>query len=283
MRQVAIVTDSTAYIPKELVEKHQIRVVPLRLHWGADTYRDEIDITTVEFFERLKTDRVSPTTAAPSIGDFQQVYREALESAEAVVSIHIASQLSATVSAAEQAKAMLADKPIEVIDSSLTSMAMGYMVLAAARAAEEGASLEQVVAAARRPIASTRLFFTVDTLEYLRRGGRIGAAQAFMGNLMDVKPILELREGRIEPVERLRTKRKAVERIVDLVVKHSESQDHAPVRLAVLHALVPEEAAALLQAASARLNVVEKIVTDFSPVIATHTGPGTLGLVCSPA
>jgi DegV family protein with EDD domain len=281
MRKVAIVTDSTAYIPKDLVEKYQIRVVPLRVHWGSDTYRDGIDIQSVEFYERLKTDRVTPTTAAPSIGDFQQVYQQALESAEAVVSIHIASQLSATVRSAEQAKTLLPDQPIEVIDSCLTSMAMGYMVLAAARAAENGDALEQVVAAARRLIDSAQLFFTVDTLEYLRRGGRIGAAQAFIGNLMDVKPILALRDGRVEPVERVRTKKKAVERIVDMIVRGVEGQ--APVRLAVLHALVPDEAAALLDAAAARLNVVEKITTGLSPAIATHTGPGTLGLVCTAA
>jgi DegV family protein with EDD domain len=281
MRKVAIVTDSTAYIPKELVEKYQIRMVPLRVHWGSETYRDGIDIKSVDFYERLKTDRVTPTTAAPSIGDFQQVYQQALETAEAVVSIHLSSLLSATCQSAEQAKLLLPDKPIEVIDSSLTSMAMGYMVLAAARAAETGASLEEVTAAAKRLIATARIFFTVDTLEYLRRGGRIGTAQAFMGNLMDLKPILALQDGRVESVERVRTKKKAVERIVDMMVHHIESEIHGPVRLAAVHALVPEEAAALLEAAAARLNVVEKITTDFSPVIATHTGPGTLGLICT--
>lgn len=283
MRKIAIVTDSTAYIPKDLVEKYQIQVVPLRVHWGPETYHDGVDIQPAEFYERLKTDRVVPTTAAPSIGDFQQVYQKALESAEAVVSIHIASQLSATASSAEQAKTLFPDKPIEVIDSTLTSMAMGFMVLAAARAAENGASLEQVTAEARRLINPARIFFTVDTLEYLRRGGRIGAAQAFMGNLMDVKPIMELREGRVEPIERVRTKKKAVERIMEMIIQHAESLDQAPVRLAVVHALAPEEAAALLDMVAARLNVVEKITAGFSPVIATHTGPGTLGLVCTSA
>jgi DegV family protein with EDD domain len=283
MPKIALVTDSTAYIPKDLAEKYQIRMVPLRVQWGSDTYLDGIDIKTAEFYERLKTDRLIPTTAAPSIGDFEQVYRQALETADAVVSIHIASQLSATVSSAEQAKALMPGKSIEVIDSRFTSMAMGYMVLAAARAAENGATLEEVTAAARRLIDLSRLIFTVDTLEYLRRGGRIGAAQAFVGNLMDVKPILELREGRVEPVERVRTKKKAVERIVDMVVQSPACQDNSPVRLAAVHALVPEEAEALLEAASARVNVVEKVCTDFSPVIATHTGPGTLGLICTPA
>ena len=279
MSKIAIVTDSTAYIPKELAEKYRIRTVPLRVHWGSDTYRDGIDIKTVDFYERLKTDPVTPTTAAPSIGDFQKVYEEALESAEAVVSIHIAALLSATLQSAEQAKVLLPGKSIELIDSGSTSMAMGYMVLAAARAVEAGASLGEVLAAARRLIAAARITFTVDTLEYLRRGGRIGAAQAFVGNLMDVKPILDLRDGRVEPLERVRTKKKAVARIVDIIAQHAESQNNAPVRLAAVHALVPDEAAALLDMAVARMNVVETVTTDFSPTIATHSGPGTLGLV----
>jgi DegV family protein with EDD domain len=284
MGKVAIVTDSTAYIPQEYIEQYQIRVVPLSVHWGDKTYRDGVDIEPAEFYDRLKTDRQMPTTSAHSIGAFQQVYHQALESAETVVSIHLSSQLSATFSSAEQAKTLLPDTAVEVLDSSLTSMALGFMVLAAARAAERGESREQVVAAARRLIETSRILFTVDTLEYLRRGGRIGAAQAFMGNLMDVKPLMELRAGRVEPVERVRTKKKAVERIVDMICQHAESLTNGrPVRLAVLHALVPEEAAVLLEMAASRLNVVEKITTGISPVIASHTGPGTIGLVCSPA
>jgi DegV family protein with EDD domain len=280
-RTVAIVTDSTAHLPKELVEQYHIQVVPLRVHWGADTYRDEVDIHSAEFYERLKKDPITPTTAAPSIGDFQAVYLQALQTADAVLSIHIASQLSGTFSSAEQAKALLPGKPIEVIDSRQTAMAMGFAILAAARAAEQRQSLEQVIAATRQPIAHGHTVFTVETLEYLRRGGRIGSAQAFVGNLMDVKPILELRDGRVEAVERARTKKKALERVMDMVVAYA--QEHLPVRLAVMHALVPTEAAYVLKATAERLEVVETITTDFSPVIATHTGAGTIGLVCCPA
>ncbi len=282
-RSVAIVTDSTAYIPRALVEQYQIHVVPLRVHWGAQTYLDGVDIQSVEFYARLKTDRVTPTTAAPSIGDFQKVYSQALETAEAVVSLHISSRLSATSEAAEQAKALLPGKAIAVIDSLTTSMALGFVVLAAARAAEAGASLEQVSAAARALTPYTHVVFTVDTLEYLRRGGRIGAAQAFVGNLMDVKPILEVRAGRVEAVERARTKRKALERVADIVVGYVQGYASPEVRLAVVHALCPEEATVVLETVAPRLKVVEKVMTDFSPVIATHSGPGTIGIICCPA
>jgi DegV family protein with EDD domain len=159
-RTVAIVTDSTAHLPKALTEQYHIQVVPLLVQWGADTYRDEVDIQSAEFYERLKADHMVPTTAAPSIGDFQKVYAQALQSADAVLSIHIAAQLSATFSSAEQAKALLPGKQIEVLDSNQTAMAMGFAVLAAARAAEQGQSLEQVSAAARRPLAHAHIVFT---------------------------------------------------------------------------------------------------------------------------
>jgi len=280
-RTVAIVTDSTAHLPRELVQQHGIQVVPLLVHWGADTYRDEIDIQSEAFYARLKADPEIPTTAAPSIGDFQAVYRQALQTADAVLSLHIASPLSATFSSAEQAKAMMPGKPIEVIDSRQTAMGLGFAVLAAARAAEAGQSLEQVSAAARRCLERVHIVFTVETLEYLRRGGRIGSAQAFVGNLMDVKPIMELRDGRVEAVERARTKKKALQRLVDMIVGFCP--DKTPVRIAVIHALRPDEAKALIKAASSRLPVAETVVTDISPVIATHTGPGTVGLICCPA
>lgn len=279
--RIAIVTDSTAYLPKELVEQYQVHVVPLRVHWGAETFRDGVDIQPAEFYGRLKTDRVAPTTAAPSIGDFQEAYKKALETADAVVSVHICTLLSATHSAAEQAKALLPGKPIEVIDSYVTSMALGFVVLAAARAAQQGKTLEQVTEIVRQLAPRTRTIFTVETLEYLRRGGRIGTAQAFLGNLMDVKPILELRDGRVEAVERARTKKKAIDRVSDMIVDYAKA--YPAVRLAVVHAVAAEEAAVLLEAVSARLNVVEKLTASFSPVIATHTGPGTVGLVCCAA
>lgn len=275
-RSVAIVTDSTAYMPPDLVQRHHIHVVPNVVNWGTKTYRDGVDITSNEFFERRKTDPENPTTAVASIGEFRDVYAKAAEGADAVLGIHLSAKLSGTYSAAEQARGLLADKHIKVIDSNATAMALGFVVLAAARAAEEGKGLDEVVAAAEATIPRVGLIFTVETLEYLRRGGRIGGAQAFLGGLLDMKPILELRDGRVEPMERVRSKKKALDRILDTIV--AQTAGKSGIRLATIHAAAEAEAKALLEAAKGRMNVVEGIVAEASPTVATHTGPGTVGL-----
>jgi DegV family protein with EDD domain len=275
-RTVAIVTDSTAYMPKELVEQYGIRVVPNVVNWGPKTYRDGIDITSSEFFERLKTDPVLPTTAVASIGEFRDVYAAAAESASSVLGIHLSAKLSGTFSTAEQARALLPDRRIEVFDSNATAMALGFVVLAAARAAEAGKNLDEVKQVASDTVPNVGIIFTLQTLEFLRRGGRIGGGQAFLGGLLDMKPILELQDGRVEPRERVRTKRKAMDRVIDLIVERI--QGRTPVRLATIHAAAPEEASAMLEAAKARLQPVECIMAEASPTVATHTGPGTVGL-----
>jgi DegV family protein with EDD domain len=276
MSKVAIVTDSTSYMPKEILAQYAIHVVPSIVNWGTQSFRDGVDITATQFFERLKTDPVHPTTAVASIGEFRDVYAKAAEGADGVVGIHISNKLSAIFSTAQQAKDMLSGARIEVIDTGATAMALGFVVLAAARAAAEGKSFEAVVKAARDVSAKVGLTFTVETLEYLRRGGRIGGAQAFIGGLLDAKPILELRDGRVEPVERVRTKRKAVERVLETIAAKIEGK--SPIRLATIHAAAPQEAAELLEKAKARLGAVEAILAEASPTVATHAGPGTVGL-----
>lgn len=275
-RRVAIVTDSTAYMPPDLVQQYQIHVVPNVVTWGSKTYRDGVDITSTEFFERRKSDPENPTTAVASIGEFRDVYAQAAEGADAVLGIHLSAKLSGTYSAAEQARAMLGDKEIRVLDSNATAMALGFVVLAAARAAEAGQTLAEVAAAAEATIPRVGLVFTVETLEYLRRGGRIGGAQAFLGGLLDMKPILELRDGRVEPMERVRSKKKAIERLLDVIAAQTEGK--SPIRLATIHAAAPNEAKTLLEAATTRLGAVESIIAEASPTVATHTGPGTVGL-----
>ena len=274
--KVAIVTDSTAYMPKNLVDEYQIHVVPNVVNWGTKSYRDGVDIGATEFFERLKTDPVQPTTAVSGVGDFRDVYAKAAETADAVLGMHLSAKLSGTYMAAEQAKGMLPDKNIQVIDSNATAMALGFVVLAAARVASAGGTLEEAAAAARATIPNVGIVFTVETLEYLKRGGRIGGGAAFVGGLLDLKPILELRDGRVEPVERVRTKRKAVERVLEIIAEKTKGKQ--PVRLATLHAAAPQEAATLLNAAKERLRAVESILSEVSPTVAVHTGPGTVGL-----
>jgi len=279
-RSIAIVTDSTAYMPRELLAQYGIFVVPNVVNWGTQTFRDGVDIEAKAFFERLKTDPVLPTTAVGSVGEFRDVYAQAAEAADAVIGVHLSAKLSGTYSAAVQAAKLLTGKRVEVIDSNATAMAMGFVVLAAARAAEAGKSFDEAVQAARATIPHVGVVFTVETLEFLRRGGRIGGAAAFMGSLLDMKPILDLRDGRVEPIERVRTKRKAVERVMDIIVTRTAGQSN--IRLATLHANAPEEAAALLAKCMQRLGAVEGILCEVSPTVAVHAGPGTVGLAyCS--
>jgi DegV family protein with EDD domain len=273
---VAIVVDSTAFLPRPLVEQYGIHVVPNVVNWGAQTFRDGVDIQPSEFFERLKRDPVMPTTAVASVGEFRDIYAKAAESADAVVGVHISAKLSGTYSAAEQAKAMLPDARIEIVDSESTAMALGFVALAAARAAAQGASQAEVAQAARNTIPHVGLLFTVETLDYLRRGGRIGGASAFIGNLMDVKPILELKDARVEPMERARSKKKAIARILEVMAERIAGK--APVRLATIHAAADAEARALLDTAAERLGATEAILAEASPTVAVHAGPGTVGL-----
>ena len=275
-RKIALVTDSTAYMPPDLLAQYGIYVVPNVVNWGTQTYRDGVDIQSKAFFERLRTDPVLPTTAVASIGEFNDIYARAAQDAEAVVGVHLSAKLSGTYSAAVQAAKLLPGKRIEVIDSNATAMATGFVVLAAARAAEAGKSADEVVQIARDTIPHVGVVFTVETLEFLRRGGRIGGAAAFVGSLLDMKPILDLRDGRVEPVERVRTKRKAMERVMDIIVERANGK--SPIRLATLHANTPEEAAALLEKCKQRLGAVEAIMCEVSPTVAVHTGPGTVGL-----
>jgi DegV family protein with EDD domain len=263
-------------MPPNLLAQYGIYVVPNVVNWGTQTYRDGVDIQSKEFFERLKKDPVLPTTAVASIGEFRDIYAKAAQEAEALVGVHLSAKLSGTYSTAVQAANMLAGTRVEVIDSNATAMAMGFVVLAAARAAQAGKSFDEVVKIARETIPCVGVVFTVATLEFLRRGGRIGGAQAFMGSLLDMKPILDLRDGRVEPIERVRTKRKAVDRVMDIIVERAKGKN--PVRLATLHANAPEEAAALLEKCKQRLGAVEAIMCEVSPTVATHAGPGTVGL-----
>jgi DegV family protein with EDD domain len=278
MSKVAVITDSTAYIPDNLVKSLSITVAPQVLIWGEETFRDGVDIMPDEFYRRLKTAKVMPTTSQVSIGDMKTEFETLLENGYDVLGIFISSKLSGTIQSATQARELLpkaADR-ISIVDSDSTAMAMGFHVLTAARAAQAGASLAECRKMAEESRAHTGVYFVVDTLEFLRRGGRIGGAQALLGSALNIKPILELRNGRIESIEKVRTKGKAIERMIDLVVHHIG--DRKPVRLATLHANAETEAREALTKASLQIQPVETIFASVSPVIGTHAGPGTIGL-----
>jgi len=278
MSKVAVITDSTAYLPEALLKTHNISVVPQVLIWGEETFRDGVDIMPDDFYKRLETAKVMPTTSQVAIVDMKAAFEKLLESGYDVLGIFISAKLSGTIQSATQAREMLpkATDKISIVDSNSTAMAMGFQVLAAARAAQNGASLAECQELAEKARQYTGVYFVVDTLEFLHRGGRIGGAQALLGSALNIKPILELRDGRIEPMEKVRTKRKAMERMIDLVVQHVGGR--SPVRLATLHANAETEARTALNAAVLKLQPIETVFASVSPVIGTHAGPGTIGL-----
>jgi len=279
MTKVAIVTDSTATIPTELLGSYPVQVVPLQVIWGDETFLDGLDIQPADFYQRLKHTKVMPTTSQPSPAAFIKVYQKLLDEGYSILSVHISAALSGTVDSALQAKAHFTNAPIEVVNSQLTSMAMGFPVMLAARAAAQNATLQECRVLVERATEQSGVCFVVNTLEFLHRGGRIGGAAAFLGTALNLKPLLELREGRIEAIERVRTMGKAVDRLIALTEERIGTR--TPIRLAALHAHAPAEAQELLARARDRFgltDVSETFIADISPVLGTHTGPGAMGL-----
>jgi DegV family protein with EDD domain len=276
MSNVAIVTDSTAYLPADQVKQYGISVAPQILIWGDKTYLDGVDIQPDEFYARLKTASVMPTTSQVSIPTFQKIFQELTDQGKQVLAILVSTKLSGTMDSATQARAALTKAPIEIVDSNTTAMAMGFIILAVARAAEQGASLAECKKLAETAREYTGVIFAVNTLEFLHRGGRIGGATRYLGTALQLKPILEVRDGQVEAVERVRTRNKSLSRLVEMV--EERIGDKTPVRLASLHANAPEEARVILEQASAKLNPLEKMLAQVSPVVGTHAGPGTVAL-----
>jgi DegV family protein with EDD domain len=278
MAKIALVTDSTAYIPSELVQKYNLTITPQVLIWGEETFQDGVDIQPDEFYARLKTAKVMPTTSQVSIVTMQTTFESLIEKGYDVLGILISAKLSGTIQSAVQAKEMMgnAAEKVTIVDSNTTAMAMGFQVLSVARAVENGVGLKDAVALAEKAREHTGVYFAVDTLEFLHRGGRIGGAQRFLGTALNMKPVLAVIDGRVEAVERIRTKGKALDRVLELVMEQTAGK--TPIRLAALHASAEEEAQTLLDKASKEMDAIESVLTTVSPVVGTHAGPGTVGL-----
>lgn len=271
---VRIVTDSTADLPPGMAEELGVVVVPLRVSFGDEVYRDGVDLTPDQFFAKLAASSSLPTTSQPSAGDFLEVYQALHQEADGIVSIHIAASLSGTVQSALLARQSLqAACPIEIVDSRSVSLGLGLVVIKAAAAARAGAPLADVVAVARRALQRLHIFFMVDTLEYLQRGGRIGRAQAFLGTLLQVKPILCLRDGEVHPLERTRTRARALDRLFELISALPCVSDYG-----VIHATTPDDAQALAQRLRAATPHAQLYMSRLGPVVGTHAGPGVVGV-----
>ncbi len=278
MRKVAIVTDSTSTFPKDVISKYNITVLPQMLIWGEETFKDGVDIQPTEFYSRLQTAKTMPTTSQVSVLTMQQTFEKLVEEGYDVLGVFVSSLLSGTQQSAFQGRDNMSKgkEHVEIVDSRATAMALGFNVLACARAAAEGASLADCKALSEKATAHTGVLFVVDTLEFLHRGGRIGGAQRLLGTALNLKPILGLKDGRVEAFERVRTKGKAMDRLVEIVGEQVGGR--TPVRVASLHAKAPEDGKAVLAKVNDLLKPVESFETEVSPVVGTHTGPGTVGI-----
>jgi DegV family protein with EDD domain len=271
---VKVVTDSTADLPPAMARELGITVVPLNVHFGTEVYRDGVEIFPDEFYQRLATTPRLPTTSQPTVGDFLKSYQELSQTTDEIVSIHISAKLSGTLNSAHQAREQYrGDCRIEIVDSQQACLGLGLVAIAANQAAQRGASTDEVVNEAQLAIPRVRFFGLLDTLEYLEKGGRIGKAQAFVGSLLRVKPILTIRDGEAHPLERARTRARGIERMCELVQEHMPLLD-----LAVVYTTTPDDAQALAQRLRPFLPDGEVFLSQIGPVVGTYLGPGVLGI-----
>jgi DegV family protein with EDD domain len=273
---IAIVTDSSANIPAEALRGLDVTVIPLWLHWGEDRFRDGVDIHPPDFYRRLQESDQFPTTSQPSVGEFESLIRRVGEGKDAVVNVLVTSKLSGTVASAQAAAQRVHDIAVHVVDSMSTSMALGFGVLAAARAAAAGAPVEGVVAAAEEMRDRVHLLFAMETLEFLRRGGRISGARWLLGSALQIKPLLHMKDGIVQPLVQVRSKRKALARMLQAVEERLGGKQMA--EAAVIDADCPDEGAAIAAKVKQRFQPRNLYRSIVSPVIGTHAGPGTVGI-----
>jgi DegV family protein with EDD domain len=277
MSKVAVITDSTAYIPQDLVDDYHIVVLPQVLIWNGDTMEDGVDIQPTEFYKRLEQADEIPTTSQVTIKSFKDAYQRLTEEGYDILNVLISDELSGTLDSATQALEFCPEATVETVNSKNVAMSLGFIVLETARAAAEGATLAECKQIAEEAKNRVGVVFAVDTLEFLHKGGRIGGATRFLGTALKLKPILEVTGGRVEAIERVRTSKKAHHRLVELL--QERTQEYDAIQVASLHANALEDAQALLEDAQNHLDKITKTVfTQVSPVVGTHAGPGTVGL-----
>ena len=269
---VHIVTDSTSDISKELAEEHGITVIPLTISFGTESYRDGIDLSADEFYARLQITKALPTTSQPPPALFQHAYEHLVTRGD-VVSIHLSHKFSGTIETARAAARDVAPDKISVVDSTSVSMGLGMCTIAAARVAKAGGTREACAAAAESVAGRLRVAIAFETLEYLRRGGRIGRARTFLGGLLRLKPILTVKDGETFPVTRVRSRAKALDELFALCARDKRIDE-----IAIMHTTTPDDAASLADRARAAHPGIRLYVGRFGPVLGVHGGPGMLGL-----
>lgn len=275
--RIVIITDSSAYIPESAqVGLSNIRVIPLWLLWEGENLKDGVDILPSAFYSRLRSSQVLPTSSQPTVVEFIDFFQKMAQDADSIISVLVSSKISGTIENAQKAVEGLHGLDIHIVDSKSSSMGLGHIVLAAARAAADGKSVKDVIEAAEDMRERIELIFVVDTLEYLHKGGRIGGAKRLMGTALRVKPLLEFRDGRIEPVEQVRTKKKAYARLVEIAAERLAGRPMA--EATVVDVDSSEDGDWIAQQVVDRFNPGAIHRAEVSPVVGTHVGPGTIGL-----
>jgi len=269
---VRIVTDSTADLTPEQQRAAGIIVVPLNVHFGDEVFRDHVDLSTDEFFRRLKASPQLPRTSQPSVGAFEEAYRSLRQGGDEIVSVHLSSKVSGTYNSALMAAQSVGEGKIDVVDSLSTSMALGFIALEGAKLARAGRDRQAVADCLRGLVPKARVICVVDTLTYLERGGRIGKARALLGSLLNVKPILQLKDGEVVPLGRARGRPQALNRLVELL-----ERDGKVSQLAIMHGAAQTDAEQLRERVASSYPGVDIQLTEIGAVLGTHTGPGVIG------
>ena len=278
MNRIVVVTDSTSNFPPELGDGYAIPTIPLVVHWGEQAYLDGVTLDTKTFYRWLSERKDSPTTSQPSAGEFMEFFQQVAEQSQTntILGIFVSSELSGTLASATQARAELPDLNIELVDSRSISMGLGFQVLAAKRAVQEGLDLDAILARVQRVRASMQLIFTVDTLEFLHRGGRIGGAARLLGTALNLKPVLTLESGKVEALEKVRSRRKSLQRVVEIAEKRLAGR--RPAELAILQTEADEDLTYMVELVNQQLKPEKLCACVLTPVVGTHAGPGALGV-----
>jgi DegV family protein with EDD domain len=273
--KIAVVTDSTATIPEEIRAKYDIHVAPLSITWDRVKYRDGIDISAADFYKRLRTAKDLPTTSGAIQGEFLQIFEALKGKVDGAVTITLSSALSAAYSSAMTAREMVPELKIEVVDSRLAATALGFVAIEAAKAAAAGAAMEKIVSVAQGMVPKVHSFLGLDTLEYLKRGGRATVAEAEQASFLQVKPIMIFKDGLIQGFDKPRTREKMMERLVEIIQERVTS---TPLHLAVMHGDFPAGAETLKKMILEKFKPVEILTTEITPVVGTHFGPDALAI-----
>ncbi|MFP4457510.1 MAG: DegV family protein [Clostridia bacterium] len=272
--RIAIITDSCADLPKDLAKKLGVTIIPLNVIFGEEVLKDGVEITSSEFYKRLATESKLPSTSQPTPQEFEEVYRDLLKENDRVVSIHLSEKLSGTLASAKIAAKSFGDKVV-AFDSESISVGVALQVEAAAEAVKKGNNFEEIKSYLKRVRESTHALFTLDTLKYLEKGGRIGKAESLLGSVLNVKPLIIVREGMYHAFGKTRSQKKALKQISNYLIKISEGKTVKS--LAIGHGMAKEAAEKLRDNLESALNIKASMVSEVGPVIGVHTGPGALG------